>query len=45
MRKYEEASMDIIYFEKEDVITTSGKLNNGGTGSGTGEDCLNGASF
>lgn len=30
MEKYEKAQMDVIEFENEDVITTSGDLGDGG---------------
>ncbi len=34
MEKYEKAQMEIIEFEAEDVITTSGEIGGGGEGFG-----------
>lgn len=34
MEKYEIPMMEVVYFEEEDVISTSGGLINGGIGDG-----------
>lgn len=33
--KYEEASMEIVFMTSESIVTTSGGLSNGGSGSGS----------